>query len=257
MENIDVINFLTGSQARWRILQALHERPREFGQLRRDLDIPQSTLNRNLSKLAEEGWVHEREDRVYRLTRLGGFLVAQMQPLADVLAVAGELAEYPDAFPLEEFDFDPEKLAEAEWRTAGENEPYTVINRVRALFEDGQEVLGFTPHYNPAYIDVSERIAKKEDSRVVGMVPDHQLEAAIEDEHFDLSQFRDAASVEFRIWDGDIDYSVALIDGETAVFTGDHGGGMPSVMFESRDDAILEWAREKYEEIYERSREVQ
>lgn len=256
MDNIDVINFLTGSQARWQILQALHEQPREFGQLRRDLEIPQSTLNRNLTKLTEDGWVHEHTDRTYRLTSLGGFLVSRMQPLAGVLAVAGELADYPDALPLETFDFDADRLAEAEWRTAGKNEPYTIINRVRALFAEGREVLGVTPHYNPAYIDVSDRVAKKEGGRVVGIVPDHQLEAAIEDEHFDLSQFRNVSSVEFRIWEGDIDYSVAIIDDETVVVTGDHAGGMPSVMFESQDDAILGWARETYERIYERSREV-
>lgn len=187
MEHIDVINFLTGSQARWQILLELRASPREFTDLRHDLDVPQSTLNRNLTKLAAEGWVHEETDRTYRLTSLGTFFVDRFEPLSDVLAIVDELSEHPEAFPLTEFGFDVARLADADWLDAGDNQPHTVINRIRAILEETTTIHGFTPIYNPAYIDVAERVASREDGEIIGLVPDHQLEAAIDDENFDLS----------------------------------------------------------------------
>lgn len=256
MQNIEVLNFLTGSEARWETLVELSERPRSFSELRDELDIPQSTLNRNLSKLDDEGWVDEDQNRTYHLTSLGTVLVRRIRPLEDVLTVADRLADHPDAFPLEEFGFDIARLADADWRRAQENEPYKAINRVRAVFRGATKLRAFTSHYNPAYIDVSERVARQPDGSVVGMVPDHQLEAAIEDEYFDLSQFRDEANVEFRVWEGDIDYGVAIVDDETVVYTGGLEGGMPSVMFETTDEEVVEWTKERYEEIYEQSHPV-
>jgi len=159
----------------------------------------------------------------------------------------------PDWLALEEWDFDVVKLADAEWVTATRNEPYAVINRVRDIFEHSTQIHGVRPHYNPAYIDVTTRVASKPDGEVVGITPDHQLDPAVEDDSFDPEKFPDEADVEFRVWSGDIDYALAIVDEETVLFSGDHEGGMPSVLFETTDPDILAWARETFEGIYEDS----
>jgi predicted transcriptional regulator len=253
MDNIDAINTLTGSEARWRILLALLEEPTDFGTLRDDLDIPQSTLNRNLTTLSEEGWVRERADRTYHLTSLGEVFVDRVRPLEDLLAVVDELSEHPDAFPLESFDFDIARLADANWETATDREPYSVINRVRAVIEEGTRLLGISPHYNPAYIDVTARVADKPGAEVVGITPAHQLEPAAADDSFEPSEFTDTADVEFRVWDGDTDYGLAIVDDETVLFTGDHAGGMPSILVETDDPEILSWAQSEFDRIYDQS----
>jgi predicted transcriptional regulator len=253
MDNLDALNFLTGSAVRWQLLVALAEEPRDFGTLRDDLDVPQSTLNRNLTKLAEEGWVRERTDRAYRLTSLGSFFVEQFSPMQDVMTVVDRLSEYPDSFPVEEWDFDVSRLADAEYISAAPNEPYAVINRVRAVFEGGSKLHGINPHYNPAYIDVTVRVASKPDGEVVGLSPAHQMDPAVQDESFDANAFPEDADVEFRVWEGDIDYGLAVVDDETVLFTGDHEGGMPGVLFETTDPAIVDWARGEFDRIYEAS----
>ncbi|MHB9286143.1 helix-turn-helix transcriptional regulator [Halobacteriales archaeon Cl-PHB] len=253
MDNIEALNFLTGSGTRWDILLELSEEPRSFGDLRTDLDVPQSTLNRNLSKLREEGWVREGADRNYHLTNLGTFFVDRIRPIADVMTVVDNLAEYPDAFPLQEFDFDVSRLADANWRTASPNEPYSVINRVRSIFEDATQIHGYRPHYNPAYIDVTARVAQKPDAEVLGMVPEHQLDAANADRDFEKGQFDDVPTVEFRVWDGDVDYALGIVDDETVVLTGHHEGGMPSLMVESTDAAVLDWAQREFQKRLDRS----
>lgn len=253
MDNLDALNFLTGSAVRWQLLLALAEEPRDFGALREDLDAPQSTLSRNLTKLAEEGWVRERTDRTYRLTALGEFFVERFQPMEDVMTVVDRLSEYPDAFPVDEWDFDVARLADADYVSGSPNEPYAVINRVRAVFEGSKRLLGISPHYNPAYIDVTARVAEQPDGEVIGITPDHQLDPAVDDDSFDLSEFPTDANVEFRVWEGDTDYGIAIVDDETVLFTGDHSGGMPSVLFETTDPEILEWARDRFNRIYAKS----
>jgi hypothetical protein len=52
---------------------------------------------------------------------------------------------------------------------------------------------------------------------------------------------------------GDIDYGFAIADDETVLFTGDHEGGMPGVLFETTEPAVLAWARDTFEDLYERS----
>lgn len=253
MDNVDALNFLTGSDVRWQLLLALSEEPRDFGTLRIDLDVPQSTLNRNLTKLAEEGWVHERTDRAYRLTALGEFFVEQFSPMADVMTVVERLSEYPDSFPVDEWGFDATRLADADYISAAPNEPYAVINRVRAVFEESTQIHGINPHYNPAYIDVTVRVASKPDSEVIGLTPTHQLDPAVQDDSFDADDFPDDANVEFRVWEGDIDYGLAIVDEETVLFTGDHEGGMPGVLFETTDPEIVSWAQSEFDRIYGQS----
>ncbi len=253
MDNVDALNFLTGSETRWDILLELDDRPRGFGDLRTDLDVPQSTLNRNLTKLREEGWVREDADRDYRLTSLGTFFVDRIRPIEGVMTVVENLADYPDAFPLQEFDFDVARLADARWRTASQKEPYSVINRVRSIFEDATQIHGYRPHYNPAYIDVTARVARKPDAEIIGMVPSHQLDAAERDVDFENGQFTDVPTVEFRVWDGDVDYALGVVDDETVVLTGHHQGGMPSVMVESTDGDVLDWAKREFQDRYDRS----
>jgi predicted transcriptional regulator len=253
MDNLDALNFLTGSAVRWQLLVALGEDPRDFGTLREDLDVPQSTLNRNLTKLAEEGWARERTDRTYRLTALGEFLIEQFRPMEDVMTVIGRLTEYPDSFPVGEWGFDVSRLADADYISAAPNEPYAIINRVRAVFEESTTLHGINPHYNPAYIDVTVRVASKPDSEVVGLTPAHQMDLAVQDESFDASAFPEDADVEFRVWEGDIDYGLAVIDEGKVLFTGDHDGGMPGVLFETTDPEIVDWARGEFERIYNQS----
>lgn len=253
MDNLDALNFLTGSAVRWQLLVALAEEPRDFGTLREDLEVPQSTLNRNLTKLADEGWVHERTDRTYRLTALGDFFVEQFTPMEDVMTVVDRLSEYPDSFPVGEWDFDVSRFADADYISAAPNEPYSVINRVRAVFEESTRLHGINPHYNPAYIDVTVRVAGKPDGEVIGLTPSHQLDPAVDDASFDASAFPEDANVEFRVWEGDIDYGLAVVDDEKVLFTGDHEGGMPGVLFETTDPEIVAWAAEEFERIYDRS----
>jgi predicted transcriptional regulator len=253
MTGLERLHFLAGSTARWQVLRALLEESMTFRELRERLEVPQSTLNRNLSKLAEEGWVREGADRSYRLTRTGRLLVERLDPLEDVLSVVERLSEYPDALPLESFDFDPGRLSDATWRLASERKPYAALNRVRSTFREATTLRGFRPHYNPAYIDVIREVAERDGASVVGIVPDHQLDVAVADDDLDVGDVNHYEEVEFRVWEGDTEYGLAVVDGETVLLTGHHEGGMPSVLVESSDPVVLEWASATFDEVYDAS----
>lgn len=256
MDHLDRLNFLTGSETRWSILLALADEEKSFADLRTELDVPQSTLNRNLGKLTTEGWVSENSDRTYTLTQTGAFFLDRFQPLEDALTVVERLADYPDAFPLEEFDFDVSRLADGDWHLASENKPYTAINAARRTFKTGTKIRGFLPYYNPAYTDVAESIAATPEASLLGMVPKHQLDLATDDVDFDIGELDGPGHVEYRVWDADPDYALGIIDDEKVVLTGHHEGGMPSVMVETDDEEVREWAREAFKTRLDQSESI-
>jgi predicted transcriptional regulator len=198
---VEAVSFLTSATARLRLLDHLRTGPATQGELQSALDLPQSTLARNLGKLRDRGWVVEtgdgddgsaREDdgrARYRLTVLG----------------------------------------EA-----------TVVRGVRPVFM-------------PAYIGVVAEIARSEGGDVLGMVPSHQLEAALADDDFDMGALTYGDAIEFRVWDGDIDYALAVLDDDLVLLTCDHAGGVPDLLVESRDPAVRRWAHGRIQAIYERS----
>ncbi len=258
LAGLSALSFTAESVARWRTVLALRAGPRTFDDLRSALDTPQSTLNRNLTKLASAGWVREEPTRTYGLTPVGREFTAAMADAEAVLAVFDRLAGYPDAIPADEFDFPLRRLADALVTDTTEAEdPYAVVNRVRDIISDAQVVRGFRPVFMPAYIGATAQVARSPDGQVVGMVPSHQLDAAREDEDFDMGAVPYDDNVEFRVWDGDVDFALAVIDEELVILTCEHGGGVPDLLVESRDPAVRAWAEERIDDIYQRADPVE
>ena len=285
---VERIDFLTGSQARLAVLDALLDGPADQPGLREALDLPQSTLARNLGKLREEGWVAETTatelaaaglgdhadggdddgdtdgdgddggDGVtaYRLTALGRAVLEDLAPVADRLAVLDRLREYPEAFPLETLSFDLGRLAPATWRTSSATEPYAVVNRVRSVLQDATTIEAVLPQANPVYSDVLALVAGQPGTRVETIVPAARLpddEAAALDA---MGAGDDGSPVSVRAHEGPIDYAMTLVDDDRVLLAGHHNGGMPSLLVETDDDAVRDWAAERFEALHDRSRPV-
>jgi predicted transcriptional regulator len=253
LPGLAALAFPSESVARWRTVLALAAGPLTFDELRTRLELPQSTLNRNLTKLSDEGWVREEPARTFRLTPVGDGLATALEDTEEVLAVFEALAAYPDAVPADEFDFGLHRLADAPVTIAGDDDPYRVVNRVRDRLGEATVVRGVRPVFMPAYIGVVGEIARSEGGDVLGMVPSHQLEAALADDDFDMGTLPYGDAIEFRVWDGDIDYALAVLDDDLVLLTCDHAGGVPDLLVESRDPAVRRWAHGRIQAIYERS----
>lgn len=271
---VEAVSFLTSATARLRLLSHLATGSATQADLQAALDLPQSTLARNLGKLRDRGWVVEvtaediapEDDRRsrYRLTALGAATVRDLEPVADRTSVLDRLTAEPDAFPLETFDFDVGRLAGATWRTSSETEPYAVANRVRTVLEGSTSIRGVRPHPNPAYSDVLARVAAAPDREVMSVVPEDRLGGAAaesEGDGTDASGDREHAVGEGasagtdgvdapahrHAVDEAVDFATIVVDGERVLLTGGHRGGMPSVLVETTDRAVLEWARARVE----------
>lgn len=253
LDGLAALAFPSESTARWRTVVALAGEARTFDELRAALDLPQSTLNRNLTKLRGEGWVREDPARTFRLTPVGRELAGGLEDTEAVLTVFEALSAFPDAVPADEFDFELRRLADARVTTAGEADPYAVVNQVRDRLGDTTVVRGFRPLFMPAYIGVTAEIARAEGGEILGMVPSHQLDAALADDDFDMGNLPYGDAIEFRVWDGDVDYALAVLDDDLVLLTCDHEGGVPDLLVESRDPAVREWARGRIQATYDRS----
>ncbi len=286
---IEAVSFVTSADARLGVLTELRAGPATQAALQSALDLPQSTLARNLGKLRDEGWVVETEAEDggdgrtrYRLTALGAAAARDLQPVAARTAVLDRLTAEPDAFPLDEFEFDLERLATATWRLSSETEPYAVINRVRSVLTGSRTVESVRSHPDPASGDVLRRVAEDDGGSVESVVPaaslrtgdgapdgkraaeDADVEQPPDDADDDAAQDvaaggapapttagDDDGRIRHHVVDESIDYSCIVVDGERVLLTGGPDGGMPSVLVETTDEAVLAWARARFERLRE------
>lgn len=272
---VEAVSFLTSATARLRLLDHLRSGPSTQADLQSALALPQSTLARNLGKLRDRGWVVETGDADdgstrddggrtrYRLTVLGAAAVDDLEPVAARTSVLARLTADPDAFPIDTFDFDVGRLASATWRVSSETEPYAVANRVRTVLEGSTSIESVRPHPDPAYSDVLARVGDTADREVTSVVPAESLD-------LDLGSGNDSGGtpeVHTKSDDGEgpgtpdgavagmtrlavdetIDYAIIVVDRERVLLTGGHRGGMPSVLVETADEAVLEWAIDRFE----------
>lgn len=120
--SLEALDFLSRSPSRIAVLQALREQPSTRDDLREALDASRTTLIRVLTDLEDRGWI-EASDRRYDLTPEGSFLADEITRLLENLETAQRLDGALAWLPVETFDFELQRLADAEVVTLRWNDP--------------------------------------------------------------------------------------------------------------------------------------
>lgn len=89
---LDEIEFLVASDHRVSVLEALRDSPRDRNDLRGLTGASSPTMSRILVDFENRNWI-ERNDRVYRLTGLGAFVVDRLDAFVDAMGTEQELRD--------------------------------------------------------------------------------------------------------------------------------------------------------------------
>ncbi len=101
----DDIEFLARSKHRFRILEALSERPYERDELQQETDVSRTTIQRTLSDMEEMGWIESAGWR-YKITELGDIIRSEFDRVLGVAGAVQELNQVIEWVPVEAIDID-------------------------------------------------------------------------------------------------------------------------------------------------------
>jgi len=249
------IEFLSRSMNRLRILVELAKAPQSQADLQRELDIPRTTLRRNLIQLADRQWIEERtSENVYSILPPGELVTEGFHELLRDADTADRLASFMERYP-ESIPLDTETLADCTITCCRTENPYAPTIRFDTLLgeTDGFRVL--LPIINPTYIDTVETGVLDEHEQEL-IVPTDAIETITSEYASVLDAFDQANTARLFVSDDVPRVGVGLMDDTVAVVTYSRNRRMHSLLEADRDqEAVVEWAERHYDS-YRRTAEA-
>jgi len=249
------IEFLSRSVNRLRILVELAKAPQSQADLQRELDIPRTTLRRNLIQLSDRQWIEERtSENVYRILPPGELVTESFHALLRDTDTADRLGSFMEYLP-ESLPADTETLANCTITCCHAENPYAPINRFETLLSETESFYLALPVLNPMYIDTIEsRLSEYSEHELV--VASDSL-AVLRSEHpLMLDTFSETESAELFVSDEKPTIGTGSFDECVVAVTYSPDGRMHSVLEAGRDQrAIVDWVEQCYHS-YKRTAEV-
>ena len=228
-----------GSEVRIRLLATLNESREDARTLVDELDVPHSTVQRNLNKLEDRGWIDATVNRRYYTTPVGEMVLDSLDDLLGTVQSMDGLAAFVDCVPFEQFEFELDLLADADCVVADTDTPAAPLNEFVELLANSTGFTLVTPHWNPAYSDVIERqLAAGNDVELITTVSQRSLltgsgVASLEDS-------LDSEHLCVNLSEETLPFGVAIVDREVALVG--YRDSALRVVVESGDEAVAAWA---------------
>jgi predicted transcriptional regulator len=240
-DTIETLQFLVGSEVRIRLLATLNESREDARTLVDELDVPHSTVQRNLNKLEDRGWIDATVNRRYYTTPVGEMVLESLDDLLGTVQSMDGLAAFVDCVPFDEFDFDLDQLADADCVVADADTPAAPLNEFVELLASANGFTLVTPHWNPAYSDVIER--QLDAGNQVTLVTAQSQQSMLTGSGIAaIEECLDRERLTVRLSEETLPFGLALVDEQVALVG--YRDGALRVLVESSDPAVRAWTEE-------------
>lgn len=240
------IECLARSHNRLAILDQLRHSSLSIAELTRDLDIPRTSLRRNLTELENKYWIRTSPtDDVYRITLPGQIFVQQFRELLSVAQLANNLGSFLDQLPTH-IPIEAEHLRNCRITCSQRYNPRAPKNRLLDILDTPSFLRGVTPVICPMHI---QKFANRaENSHEFEVITNRDAIKALQTRHpslLDTLVNTDAGSLFFG---SELPlYEIYLVNDIIAIATYDENRRIHSVLeVTNRTDDIVNWAEEKY-----------
>jgi predicted transcriptional regulator len=244
---LERLEFLVASPNRYRLLRSLSEGGASPDALGEELDMPRSTLRRNLTALEEQGYVSQvvTENR-YETTVAGEVAYEAVEDALARIELGASLRPFLARFPAE-LPVDPGALTSCEVTVSTTETPFEPLYHVRRTVTDASSVRGFVPTINPLYVEtLRDRVGGDPTLEVVA--PPESYDAASPD--YDEAQAAIDAADDVTLYESTSvpEYALGIVDGTVLLGAFDERMRTHSVL-ETAGSELRQWAVETYDEI--------
>ncbi|MGA9400586.1 helix-turn-helix transcriptional regulator [Haladaptatus sp.] len=253
---LDEIEFLALSSNRVTVLDTLCDDSYTRRELEEQLTASQPTLGRILRDLQERGWI-TYDGRRYTTTATGQLVAEEFVDLLETVETELKLREVVEWLPTEAMDFDLRHLSDATITTPSQTKPGAPVQRVLELLHRSSHVQLFSYAFNEQSLGVIRQRVLDGAQTFEGVLSEDALamithDSALREQLRDLVESVDA---EIRLYDGEIPFAVTITDDVTHLLLRD-GDDFLRAALDTDDEAVLSWAREKFEGYWQRSSPV-
>ena len=235
---LDTLEYLTRSDHRLGVLNAVRESPRTREDLRDIVDASRVTVGRIIADLEDRGWI-ARDGRAYEATPEGRYVAGEVTRVVENLRSFESLPPVREWCPGDEPDFELSRLSDAAVVTAHEGDLMAPIRRSLELIGSAAEVEAVANGAAEEYVDAI-RAAAEGGARHRLVLPVEAVEAmaADPDRGAGMRAALETGRVDLAELDRDLPV-VLLADGTVTICSGDH-----RTMVETDDPEVRDWARE-------------
>jgi predicted transcriptional regulator len=237
---IETLQFLAGSRVRIRLLSTLREQQADARTLVDTLDVPHSTVQRNLNKLEARGWIDVTLDRSYYATPVGELVLDALDGLLGTVESLDGLAAFVDCVSFDQFGFDIERLSDATVVVADEETPSAPLNEFVRLLDEADGFTLLAPHWNPAYREIVARQLREDTGDAEILTERTQKELLTDGSVGTLTDLQDDDNLTVRLSDDRLSLGVGFVGDEVAL-AGYREGNLHA-MVTTDDEAVLAWA---------------
>lgn len=239
---LDDIAFLSRSNNRIAVLQALEQGERTRGELRDETGVSRPTMGRILSGFEDRGWVTKNgrgNGHEYVLTSLGGVIAEEFSETMVTVETVQQLRELAPRIPFDELNLDPRDLADARITTPSETDATAHMRRERELLEQTNRLVFLCNQTVPETVDRYRDWAIQDERELEAIITGNAIEAVMEKESM-VSAFDDilrASGVTIYRYDGQVSAMLGLFD-ELASIVPLEDSGVPCALVESDNETV-------------------
>lgn len=245
---LETLEFLVSSPVRPRIVAALADGPMAGRRLQERLEVPRSTLHRNLSALVDRGFVSRSASAAeYELTPTGETVNEAVSDALTAVERAQSIRPFLEYFPAE-LPTTSESVAAAEVVVSDVEAPFDPIATVESQIVDGETVRGFLPVINPLYVDALRRSAET-DVSVDVIAPPSSYERVERNHHDAFEAIVEQPSIRLYESDSVPQYAIGFVDDTVLLGAFDEHMRTQSVLRADSRTPIWDWAANRYAEL--------
>jgi len=239
---VDEAVYLFRSERRVRMLLSLAGGPQTPSELAAATDASRKTARRALGTFEEYGWVR-RLGRQYEMTRLGDLVAERVQSLLGAVELTRTLRPIASTLP-ESFDVDLGGLEDVRVTVPEVADTVAPARRMVEVLDDADEISVAAFAVAPGAVE-----ATRDSERADLVLTPAAIEFILDDPTM-LSHLEGilAAGWSVRRYDGELAYNLVIADEAVMLGLVDDSDA-PSGLVESTDEAVLDWASERFERL--------
>jgi predicted transcriptional regulator len=248
--------FLADSPDRVALLTHLREASGSPSTIADSLSMSHRSVQRNLSRLAERGWV-EKRDGAYHLTTPGALVVDEYTTYLNALSRIEEYNAFFEYLPDHEHTPDPRWLEDATLVVATSEDPQAPVNHyiksVRAF--ESERIRMLSPVLSRLFHDAHAKLALRGIHTEL-VLSEAMIERARELNPAEFEVVVNLPVLDLYCYPDSIVLGLTLGDRRVLIGAYDERGQM-QVCVEASNDALLEWTGELYEHYRERAEHIE
>lgn len=245
---LDRLEFLVASPNRYRLLRLLSESAAPGDVLGEELDLPRSTLRRNLTALEEQGYIsHDVTENRYEITVAGKIACEAVGDALSAIELGSSLGPFFERFPVG-LPVSLDTLMSCDITVSTTDTPFEPLYHVRRSVMNSTSVRGFLPTVNPLYVETLHECIT-EDLTLDVVVPPGGYESASPD--YDEAFEAINASENITLYESSAvpEYALGIVDDTVLLGAFDERMRTHSVLEASSHSELLQWAAEKYDQV--------